>query len=220
MSSSEGFTRQVAVRTFAAEFNNADREFKEGDDQRSPNFLLLPTGAKANRVHVVGTLTETEDRGSDSEYWYGKVVDPTGAFSVYAGQYEPDAATKALRETAAPAYVSIVGKPNTYEGDDGDVFTSIRPESINVLTGGPTDEVANNTRERWVSETANRTLDRIEQESEDIDLPETDDPHEQVQAAIDEGAMVQAAELYYGANRQQYAEYVADALETLEEEAN
>ncbi|MFC4989568.1 MULTISPECIES: RPA family protein [Saliphagus] len=146
-------TREVARRTFASEFNDATYTFKESDEERAPNYALLPTGERANRVFVVGTLTETEDVGEDSEYWRGRVVDPTGTFFVYAGQYQPEAAS-VLREAETPAYVSVVGKPRTYETDDGTVNVSLRPESIAVV-----DEA---TRNRWVVETAERTLDRIE----------------------------------------------------------
>ncbi|MCO8242638.1 MULTISPECIES: RPA family protein [unclassified Haladaptatus] len=147
-------TREVARRTFAAEFNDANYTFKESDDERAPVYLLLPTGERANRVFVVGTLTEKEDVGEDSEYWRGRVVDPNGdTFFVYAGQYQPDAAAM-LRELEAPAYVSIAGKPRTFEMDDGTVNVSLRPESITVV-----DE---STRDRWVVETAERTLERIE----------------------------------------------------------
>ncbi|MDZ7702332.1 MAG: RPA family protein [Halobacteriales archaeon] len=145
-------TREVARRVFASEFNDASYTFKESDDERAPVYLLLPTGAPANRVFVVGTLTETEDVGSDSEYWRGRVVDPTGTFFVYAGQYQPEAAG-VLRELEPPAYVALTGKPRTYETDDGSVNVSVRPEAINVV-----DEA---TRERWVVETAERTLERI-----------------------------------------------------------
>ncbi len=147
-------TREVARRTFAAEFNDASYTFKESDDERAPVYLLLPTGERANRVFVVGTLTEKEDVGDDSEYWRGRVVDPNGdTFFVYAGQYQPDAAAM-LRELEAPAYVAIAGKPRTFEMDDGTVNVSLRPESITVV-----DE---STRDRWVVETAERTLERIE----------------------------------------------------------
>ncbi|MCT9094645.1 RPA family protein [Haloarchaeobius sp. HME9146] len=150
---SQAPTREVAKRVFAREFNDATYTFKESDDERAPNFALLPTGDRANRVFVVGTLTETEDIGDDSEYWRGRVVDPTGTFFVYAGQYQPEAASF-LRETEPPAYVSVVGKPRTFETDDGNVNVSLRPESIT-----PVDEA---TRNRWVVEAAERTLDRIE----------------------------------------------------------
>ncbi|MFB6095202.1 MAG: RPA family protein, partial [Halodesulfurarchaeum sp.] len=153
MSSSQPPTREVARRVFAHEFNDATFTFKESDDERAPLYALLPTGEQANRVFVVGTLTETEDIGEESEYWRGRVVDPTGTFFVYAGQYQPEAAS-ALRELDTPTYVAVVGKPRTFETDDGTVNVSVRPESIT--------EVDEATRDRWVVETAERTLDRID----------------------------------------------------------
>ncbi len=146
-------TREVARRVFATEFNDAAYTFKESDDERAPVYLLLPTGERANRVFLVGTLTEKEDVGEDNEYWRGRIVDPTGTFFVYAGQYQPEAAST-LRELEPPAYVAVVGKPRTYETDDGTVNVSVRPESIT--------EVDAATRDRWVVETAQRTLERIE----------------------------------------------------------
>lgn len=145
-------TREVARRVFASEFNDAGYTFKESDDERAPVYLLLPTGESANRVFFVGTLTEKEDVGEDSEYWRGRIVDPTGTFFVYAGQYQPEAASK-LRDLEPPAYVAVVGKPRTYETDDGTVRVSVRPESIT--------EVDAAVRDRWVAETAHRTIERV-----------------------------------------------------------
>jgi RPA family protein len=146
-------TREVAHRVFAEEFNDASYTFKESDDDRAPVYLLLPTGEQANRIFFVGTLTETDDVGQDNEYWQGRIVDPTGTFFVYAGQYQPEAAS-ALRELEPPAYVAVVGKPRTYETDDGSITVSVRPESITTVDAA--------TRDRWVVETAERTIDRIE----------------------------------------------------------
>ncbi|KTG10679.1 DNA-binding protein [Haloprofundus marisrubri] len=151
-------TREVARRVFAQEFNDAAYTFKESDDERAPVYLLLPSGAQANRVFLVGTLTEKEDVGEDNEYWRGRIVDPTGTFFVYAGQYQPEAAS-ALRELDAPSYVSIVGKPRTYETDDGTVNVSVRPESISKVDAA--------TRDRWVVETAERTLERVDRFEEE-----------------------------------------------------
>jgi RPA family protein len=145
--------RETAQRAFAAEFNDATHTFRESDDDRAPVYALLPTGAKANRVFIVGTLTETDDVGSDDEYWQGRIVGPTGTFFVYAGQYQPEAAGM-LRETEPPAFVALVGKPRTYDTDDGNTNVSLRPEHLTVV-----DE---QTRNRWVTETANRTLERLE----------------------------------------------------------
>ena len=146
-------SREVARRVFASEFNESSHTFKESEDERAPVYLLLPTGERANRVFLVGTLTEKEDVGEDNEYWRGRIVDPTGTFFVYAGQYQPEA-TSTLRDLEPPAYVSVVGKPRTYETDDGSVNVSVRPESITRVDAA--------TRDRWVVETADRTLDRIE----------------------------------------------------------
>ncbi|MEF8975564.1 MAG: DNA-binding protein [Halapricum sp.] len=186
-------TREVARRVFAREFNDATYTFKESDDERAPVYVLLPTGARANRIFVVGTLTETEDVGEDSEYWQGRVVDPNGdTFFVYAGQYQPDAAAM-LRELEPPAYVAIVGKPRTYETDEGDVNVSVRPESITSV-----DET---TRDRWVVETAERTLDRIQRF-------ESDNTDEYVEMANEE----------YDLPVENYRRTALEALESLEEE--
>src|SRR6056297_3871132 len=158
-SESESVTREVSQRAFAAEFNDASYTFKESDDDRAPVYLLLPTGEKANRVFFVGTLTEKEDVGEGDEYWRGRIVDPTGTFFVYAGQYQPEAAST-LRDLEPPAYVAVVGKPRTYETDDGNVNVSVRPESISVVDAA--------TRDRWVVETAERTLERVAAFDEDV----------------------------------------------------
>ncbi len=185
-------TREVARRVFAREFNDASYSFKESEDERAPLYLLLPTGERANRVFVVGTLTETEDVGDDSEYWRGRVVDPTGTFFVYAGQYQPDAAS-VLREAEPPMYVSVVGKPRTYETDDGDVNVSVRPESISVVDA--------TTRDRWVVETAEATLDRIRAFD--------DEANEYANMVREE----------YDVSPSRYQETVIQALESLDEDS-
>jgi len=144
--------RQVARRSFAAEYADAGHMFKESDEERAPNFALLPTGHKMNRAFFVGTLTETDDVGNDDEYWQGRVVDPTGTFFVYAGQYQPEAMS-ILRELEPPAYVAVLGKPRIYETDSGEINVTVRPERITV--------VDSDVRNRWVVETTDRTMDRI-----------------------------------------------------------
>ena len=116
-------------------------------------YLLTPTGAKCNRVFVVGTLTEKDDIGGDTEYWRGRVVDPTGSILIYAGQYQPEAA-QILANMEAPSFVAVVGKPNLYQTDDGNIIISLRAESI--------QRVDENTRNQWIIDTARRTLERLE----------------------------------------------------------
>ena len=183
-------SREVAYRAFAAEFNDATHTFQESDDDRAPVYALLPTGEKANRVFIVGTLTETNNVGSEEEYWQGRVVDPTATIFTYAGQYQSEAAAF-LRGAEPPAFVAIVGKPRTYETDDGMVNVSLRPESITAVDEG--------TRHRWVSETADRTLERIKA------FDDESNPYARM------------AKEQYGGNVEQYRQHVIEALETLDE---
>ncbi len=80
--------RELAYRLFAAEYDDASLSYAESDEERAPNYVITPTGARLNRVFVVGTLTEVTS--VNDEMVRARVVDPTGAFVVYAGQYQPD----------------------------------------------------------------------------------------------------------------------------------
>lgn len=148
------FLREVSRRVFAQELRESDFASKDESDQYAPQYILTPTGAKVNRIYLVGVLIEKEDIGTDSEYWRGKVSDPTGTFTIYAGQYHPEAA-QFLSDCEPPALVAVVGKTSTYTTDDGNVLTSIRPESIQEV-----DEI---TRDLWILDTAKQTLERIKE---------------------------------------------------------
>jgi len=97
-----------------------------------------------------------------------------------------------LRDLEPPEYVAVVGKPRTYETDDGETNVSVRPESITVVD----DDI----RDRWVVETADRTIDRI-----DTFDPETDE-----YAAM--------ADEEYELPLENYRRDVVTALEDLEEQ--
>ncbi|WP_232685828.1 hypothetical protein [Halobacterium zhouii] len=143
--------REVAYRLFAAEFDDADYSYAESDEERAPNYVVTPTGARVNRVFVVGVLTEVEP--VNDNVVRARIVDPTGAFVVYAGQYQPEALAS-LEAAETPSFVAVTGKARTFEPDDADVvYTSIRPERVS--------EVDAETRDRWVVTTADQTVDRV-----------------------------------------------------------
>ena len=153
MSESQGGAgrREVAFRLFAAEYDDADMSYSESDEERAPNYVITPTGARVNRLFVVGVLTEVEAVSDD--YLRARVVDPTGPFVVYAGQYQPEA-MNFLERAEPPMFVAVTGKARTFQPEDSDrVYTSIRPESIN--------EVDAATRDRWVVQAAEQTIDRV-----------------------------------------------------------
>jgi RPA family protein len=143
--------REIAWRVFAHEFNMSNLYVSEGDE-RAPNYIITPTGVKCNRLFIIGVVTEVENIGKDNNLWRARIADPTGVFTIYAGQYQPEAAIF-LSELQVPAYVALVGKARKYEPEDGSVYLSVRPEEINAA-----DETQ---RDRWVLDTAERTLERI-----------------------------------------------------------
>jgi len=144
--------RETARRSFAREFNDATLTYGEHTD-RTPNFVITPTGAMCNRIFAVGVLTEVENIGTQGQTLYrARLADPTGAFTVYAGQYQPEAA-QFLANAETPAYVAVSGKVRMYTPEPGVSYTSIRPEEINV--------VDRSVRDRWTVHTAALTLDRI-----------------------------------------------------------
>lgn len=157
--------REVAYRLFAAEGNDASYSYSESDEERAPNYVVTPTGARVNRLFVVGVLTEVSQAGESM--LRARVADPTGAFVVYAGQYQPDAMAF-LDGMEPPAFVAVTGKARTFQPDDSDVvYTSIRPEEIN--------EVDSNTRDRWTVSTAERTLERVAAIAAALDTGQTGD---------------------------------------------
>lgn len=144
--------RETARRVFAREFNDAALSYGEHTD-RTPNFVVTPTGAMCNRVFAVGVLTEVENIGTQGQTLYrARLADPTGAFTIYAGQYQPEAATF-LSSATTPAYVAVSGKVRMYSPEPGVSYTSIRPEEINI--------VDRSVRDRWIHRTAVLTFDRI-----------------------------------------------------------
>lgn len=143
--------REIAYRLLATEYDDASLSYAESDEERAPNYVISPTGARLNRVFAVGTLTEVTS--VNDEMVRARIVDPTGAFVVYAGQYQPDELAF-LEQVEPPAFVAVTGKARTFQPDDSDrVYTSIRPESIATVDA--------DTRDRWVVSAAEQTLERI-----------------------------------------------------------
>ncbi len=145
------FQREVAHRLFAAEFNASRVEMK-GQGEKDPSFLVSPLGAKVNRLHIVGVCTDVEAIGASGEVWRARISDPSGVFTVYAGNYQPEAA-QAISQLQPPCFVAVTGKARTYEPEPGTVYASIRPESVTVVDDA--------TRDAWIVETAHRTTERL-----------------------------------------------------------
>ncbi len=148
------FEREPARRVFAAELREARHQFKEGTEEKSPTYTLLPTGQRCNRVFVVGTMTEKQKQGEQNSFYRARVVDPTGTTFVTASNYQPEAMVQISR-VEPPAFVAVVGKVHVFDPQDGGgVYVSLRAESVTV--------VDRETRDLWVLDAAKATLDRID----------------------------------------------------------
>jgi len=148
------FEREPARRIFASELRECRYQFKDGEDEKSPTFVLLPTGERSNRVFLVGTLTEKTRQGEQNIFYRGRVVDPTGTFFC-DGRQLPARGHAAARQDRAPrSSWRSSASPNLYQKPDGAFMNSVRVESITV--------VDKETRDLWVLDAAKQTLDRID----------------------------------------------------------
>jgi RPA family protein len=148
------FEREPARRVFAQELREARHHFKEGTEEKSPTYVLLPSGERSNRVFLVGTLTEKERKGDQNLFYQARIADPTGTFYIIAGSYQPDAMQQIAR-IEPPAFVAVVGKPSVYDSPTGAALVSIRAESLTAVDA--------ETRNLWVLDTARCTLDRLDE---------------------------------------------------------
>ena len=155
--------REHAWRIFAGEFNDAQFEEK-GAGEMSPSYIITPLGAKINRVFIVGVLTDVEPVSEDGGFVRAHVSDPTGVFTIYSGQYQPEI-TEQLSTIEVPAFVAIMGKTRAYIPEEGDMlYASIRPQQISVVN----PEI----RDQWIVETSRITLERINATKEALQMSE------------------------------------------------
>ncbi len=159
----EKFIRQPALRIFAAELAESKQTIIENIEGRDfdSRYQLSPTGFKVKRVLMMGALVEVDNIGTSGEYLRGRIIDPTGAFTVYAGQYQPEALLS-LSSLNVPCFVAVVGKTNVYRPDEKTTIVSIRPETIVQIDAA--------TRDHWIKETVARTLERVQKSQ----LPEAE----------------------------------------------
>lgn len=187
--------RHTAVRAFAAEFGDATYQFKTEESERAPKYTLLPTGERANRFLIVGTLTNVEENETDNgTFVSARVNDGVENYYLTASRYQPDAKNKLL-ESETPSHITIVAKANHWETDEGEKRIELIPESVTEITV--------EDRKQWVLETARMTVDRAERLKEYTD--DSDDAPADIRLALDK----------YGSDVDAYlahAEEVIDAV--------
>ena len=150
--------RQSAIRIFAQEYSESSL-VERGVGEFAPSFVITKLGARVNRCLVCGGLERMERRDGDSgPYYSGQLRDPSGThyFNVAPFQPElhPDAEELLARfENGDSILVSMVGRQQTRESEDGGIFTSIRAESFT--------EIDLEAYKSWMVEAADSTLRRL-----------------------------------------------------------
>jgi RPA family protein len=204
--------REVAWRVFAEEFNSTALEHTS-EGEKPVSYVITPLGAKINRMHIVGVVTDIEDVGEQGKPRYrARIVDPTGTFYISAGEYQPEAAAS-LSKMSPPAFAAVVGKSRAYTPEEGVKYLSIRPERIR--------EVEGEARDYWVLETAKSTLLRIEAIEEGLKMAEPS-VNGLMKLGYSESladGVVRAIEFYKDIDVQRFRSTVAEALRTLVPEA-
>lgn len=163
------YEREPAKRVFASELRETSYHFKDGTEEKSPTFVLLPTGERCNRIFLIGAMIEKKKSDGDMVFYKIKVRDPSGFFFVNAGSYQQEAmhqiASIEFPADAPPGgpfpYVAVIGKPNVFQAPDGRVLVSVRAESVAAVDKTMYD--------CWVLDAAARTLERLEQSGETLD---------------------------------------------------
>jgi len=136
----------VGTRAFIAELSAVREIVKEGTEQMSPTYAILPTGEKAARFFWCGVLVELTKR---DDSLVGKVNDPTGTLRIKAHRQYQSRAYMALAQVKAPALIAIAGKLNVYKpADSEDVYVSLVPAEV--------AQVDKATRLIWCEETLAR----------------------------------------------------------------
>lgn len=172
-------SREIAKRVFTAELKQSLITYRaqNGDDsQYAPTYVVTPTGERCNRILLMGRVVAKENVNDESGRWRCKVEDATGSIYVYAGMYQPHAATVISQATEGD-HIAIVGKPVVVTLTDGSSYVIIRAELANIV-----DEM---TYIRWAAETAMRTYQRLAIIRETIAGSKDTEEHRIARAAYD-----------------------------------
>jgi len=161
-------SRERAVRVFAAELQDAAGHHfkKDPDSDRAPDYTLLPTGVLANRVLIIGTVTDITEY-EDNGFIRARVNDGYKNFDVNVStKYQRDSAAS-LRDIDVPEMVAVVGKVKHWESNQ------TGEQNVEIQQVEEIHPVSLSDRNEWILATAVRTRERVrefhETSQEEID---------------------------------------------------
>ncbi|MEN6443373.1 MAG: hypothetical protein ABFC71_06455 [Methanoregula sp.] len=113
-------------------------------------WVVTPGGAWCRQVFLAGALTEVVESG---DFLRCRLADPTGAFDLVTGG-KPAPVSDMFKTIHVPAFVTVSGTVHAYQKNSGMVVT-VRPEKVHVVDRA--------MRDRIVLDTAEQTIERLEQ---------------------------------------------------------
>lgn len=120
-----------------ASVNRIKETYKQdiaGDKDYTAIYARTVEGTPIHRVQIAGAVTDVSDYAdTGKEPYYGARISTRGGdtVTVFAGQYQPGP-QRVLSDIDVPAYVTVIGKPRTYE-KDGEQRVKIVPEEVNLV---------------------------------------------------------------------------------------
>lgn len=141
-----------AERVLAREICDSVHTVEDGGMDPDQPPVLLPTGATARRLFVVGPIVDVTDR-EEEDVVRASVVNPTGQLLLQAGRFESAIAGQ-LRAIDIPSTVRIVATPRIVRIDETSKYVLLGLDELTV--------VEHRRQNRWLDETIRRTVRRIE----------------------------------------------------------
>lgn len=196
--------REPAWRLFASEYSGSSAVIR-GSGERSPSYVITPLGAKVNRLFVVGVITDVESLVGDNELVRAHISDPTGVYTLYSGQFQPDV-TATLLNVDIPSFIAFTGKIRIFEPEEGVLFLSVRPETVY--------RVDSSARDRWILETCRSTWERINAMREAMNLSKPS-AHSLIKLGYSKDlaeGVIKAIDFYKDVDINKYLDIIEEAL--------
>lgn len=211
--------REVAHRIFSFEIEETSVELSEHREEKSPNYVITPTGLKVNRLLAVGKLLRLPEQVGEQEkdLWKLTISDGVGHFTILPPQYNTEITTyvkSIVNKRDIPRYVFVVGKVKPYKGENGKIYrVFVKPE----ILCDSSEDVYN----YWIIQTAKFLLRRLEclEELEKMEPPSLENLVALGFTKSEAEAGMRALQ-YYGISReriQSYREKAIEALQTIAE---
>lgn len=143
-----------AERAFVREVGDAAHTVTDPESPDLEPLVLLPTGVANRQVFVVGELVDSTELASGEGAWRGRLVDSTGHLIVHLGRFTSSTIHPPLANETAQTFVAVVGAPRTTRTPGGTAYVSMFPKHVKRVDEERVHE--------WMSETVQRTLERIE----------------------------------------------------------